>query len=114
MEIPFEQEFELYHYRESLCSQKARIGMAEKELNYKSHHIVICDVAEQCQSLSEEYIRVNPKGIVPTLIHFGEQVFHAHQIIRYVDKKYPDSGESVWPTDPKKAGIAQKWLEEVC
>ena len=107
MKIPFEQEFELYHYGESLCSQKARLGMAEKQLNYRSHHIVICDVAEQCQNLTEEYIRVNPKGIVPTLIHYGEQVFDAHEIIRYVDKIYPDSGVRLWPSDPERLSIAQ-------
>ena len=112
MKIPFEQEFELYHYGESLCSQKARLGMAEKQLNYKSHHIVICDVAEQCQNLTEEYIRVNPKGIVPTLIHYGEQVFDAHEIIRYVDKIYPDSGVRLWPSDPERLSIAQKWFDE--
>ena len=41
MTIAHQQELELYHYSESFCSQKARLGMAEKDLNYKSNHIVI-------------------------------------------------------------------------
>jgi len=48
--FPFEQELELYHYAESLCSQKARVGLAEKQLDYRSRHIVLCDIAEDSQS----------------------------------------------------------------
>ena len=110
--ISHDQEFELYHYGESLCSQKARIGMAEKNLEYKSHHIVICDVAEECQNLSEEYLEVNPRGVVPTLVHNGRQVFNAHHIIRYVDDNYPDNGQKLWPSDPARIKIAQKWFED--
>lgn len=112
MTIPHEQEFELYHYKESLCSQKARAGMAEKGVDYKSHHIVICDLAEECENLSPPYLAVNPKGIVPTLVHNGEPVFDAHRIIRHVDEQYPDSGERLWPQDKERAEIAERWFTE--
>ncbi|MEM7280651.1 MAG: glutathione S-transferase family protein [Pseudomonadota bacterium] len=110
--IPFEQELELYHYCESLCSQKARIGFVEKQLDYKSHHIVICDVAEECQNLDDDYLKVNPKGIVPTLVHHGQPVYDAHQIIRHIDLEYPDSGTRLWPTDTRELKIADFWFDE--
>ena len=112
MLVYHEQEFELYHYDESLCSQKARLGLTEKKIDYKSHAIVICDVAEECQNLSEEYLKVNPKGIVPTLVHNGQPVYDAHRIIRYLDEKYPNSGERLWPTEAEKMTIAEKWFAE--
>ena len=110
--IPYEKEFELYHYGESLCSQKARLGLAEKEINFKSHHIVICDVAEECQNLSETYLNVNPKGIVPTLIHNGRPVYDAHRIIFYINDQFPNSGEMLWPREAKRRKIAEKWFKE--
>lgn len=112
MVIPHKNEFELYHYGESLCSQKARIGMFEKNISYKSHHIVICDVSEECQNLNDEYLKVNPKGIVPTLVHNGVPIYDAHRIVRYVDEQYPDSGEKLWPEDPQLRVIAEKWFNE--
>ena len=112
MSVAYEQELELYHYSESLCSQKARIGLAEKRLPYKSHHIMICDVNADCQNLSPEYLQVNPRGLVPTLVHKGEPVFDAHRIIKYVDEQYPTSGVRLWPSDKQREQIANFWFEE--
>lgn len=110
--IPFEQELELYHYSESLCSQKARVGLTEKNKPWKSRHIVLCDIALDCQNLDEEYLQVNPKGIVPTLVHDGEPVYDAHRIIRYVDEQYPNDGNSLWPTDAQRVAVAEYWFDE--
>lgn len=102
---------ELYSYGESLCSQKIRTALAEKQLPYISHHIYICDVAQNCKNLSPEYLEINPKGIVPTLIHNGEKVFDAHMMIRYLDEQFPEHGEKLWPTDPEKTEFAEYWFE---
>jgi len=110
--IPHEQEFELYHYAESFCSQKARLGFAEKQLPFKSCHTIICDVAVDCQNLDNDYLKINPKGIVPTLVHNGEAIYDAHRIIKYIDEQYPDSGIRLWPEDPGKEKIARFWFEE--
>lgn len=112
MSVAHVQDLELYHYAESLCSQKARIGLAEKKLPYKSHHIMICDVNPDCQNLSPEYLVINPRGLVPTLVHRGEPVYDAHRMIRYVDEKYPDSGVRLWPSDQQRQQIANYWFEE--
>jgi len=113
MTIAHQQELELYHYSESLCSQKARLGMAEKDLNYKSNHIVICDVAEECQNLNSNYLEVNPKGIVPTLVHKGMPVYDAHRIIKYLDDQYPERGNKLWPQDENRKKIAAHWFNEL-
>ena len=110
MSVPFEQEFELYHCGESLCSQKARIGMAEKAVAYRSQHVMLCDLGSACENLTPEYLAVNPKGIVPTLVHNGEPVYDAHRIVRYVDEQRPDSGEKLWPTEPGRQAEAEFWF----
>ncbi len=112
MSVPYEQELELYHVGESLCSQKARIGLAEKALPYKSNHTMICDINPNCQNLSPEYLQINPKGIVPTLVHNGEPVYDAHHIIKYLDTLYPQSGARLWPSEAASQDIATGWYDE--
>ena len=112
MSVPYEQELELYHVGESLCSQKARIGLAEKALPYKSNHTMICDINPNCQNLSPEYLQVNPKGIVPTLVHNGEPVYDAHVIIKYLDDLYPNSGARLWPDEAQLQATARDWFDE--
>ena len=112
MVIPHEQELELYHYKESLCSQKARVGMEEKQRPYKSNHIMICDIAAECENLDHEYLQVNPKGIVPTLVHYGEPVYDAHRIVKYLDEQYSDTGQKLWPDDNDLADEAGYWFTE--
>ena len=111
MSVAYEQELELYHYDESLCSQKARIGLCEKALSYKSNVIMICDINSDCQNLSPDYLNVNPKGIVPTLVHNGEPVYDAHRIVKYIDEQYPDSGVRLWPSDEQREDAARLWFD---
>ncbi len=109
--IAHEQEFELYHCNESLCSQKARVGLLEKAVAYRSHHIMLCDINADCQNLSPEYLAVNPKGQVPTLVHDGKAVYDAHRIVKHVDDARPDSGVRLWPEEPGRRQWAAEWFE---
>ena len=109
--IAHEQEFELYHCNESLCSQKARVGFLEKAVPFKSHHIMLCDINSNCQNLSPEYLAVNPKGQVPTLVHEGAAVYDAHRIVKHIDDVRPDSGENLWPAEPRRREWALEWFQ---
>ena len=110
-DIAHEQEFELYHCGESLCSQKARVGFLEKAVAFRSHHIMLCDIGSDCQNLSPEYLAVNPKGQVPTLVHNGKAVYDAHRIVKHVDDERPDSGVRLWPEEPRRRSWAAEWFE---
>jgi len=110
--IAHEQEFELYHCLESLCSQKVRLAFAEKGLDYKSHVIELADYKVDGNNLSPEYLAVNPKGIVPTLVHDGEPVYDSYTIIEHIDDAYPDSGERLWPKDPSERARLSAWIHE--
>ena len=109
--IAHEQEFELYHCNESLCSQKARVGFLEKAVPFKLHHIMLCDIAPDCQNLTPEYLAVNPQGKVPTLVHSGKAIYDAHRIVKHVDGLRPASGVRLWPEEPRRQEWAQQWFE---
>lgn len=111
MAIPWQQEFELYHCNESLCSQKARLGFLEKVLAFKSHHIMLCDMNADCQNLSPEHLAINSKGQVPTLVHNGEPVYDAHRIVKHIDDAHPQSGERLWPTEAPQQALAEQWFQ---
>ncbi len=90
--IEHESQFELYHYHESLCSQMVRGALEEKQLDWTSHPILLSEVSRSGDNLTPEYLRVNPKGQVPTLVHDGEPVYDSWEIIRYLDRLRPESG----------------------
>ena len=87
----------LYHYHESLCSQKVRIALAEKDVSYDSQIVMIDDVVENGDNLTDSYLQVNPTGTVPTLVHDGKSILDSWEIIKYIDNLYPAQGATLYP-----------------
>lgn len=77
---------ELYHAGMTTCSRKARLGLREKAVPYKSHYINI----GKFEHHTPEYLKLNPNGIVPTLVHDGKVVIESGVINEYVDELFPD------------------------
>ncbi len=77
---------ELYHHGTSVCAAKIRIALAEKALDWTGHYI---DILAGDQ-LKPEYLKINPKGVVPTLVHDGHIVRESTVIGEYLDDALPD------------------------
>jgi glutathione S-transferase len=77
---------ELYHNGMSTCSQKVRVTLAEKGLEFTSHHFNL-RAGDQHQP---DYIAINPNGVVPTIIHDGKVVYESAVIDEYLDDVFPD------------------------
>jgi glutathione S-transferase len=88
---------ELYHYDHSTAAQKIRIALAEKQLEWESHHLDT-SVAKR-EHFSREYLQINPRGIVPTLVHDGIVVRESQVILEYLDDAFPEL-----PLRPASAG----------
>lgn len=58
---------ELYHAHISTCSQKVRLCLAEKDLAWTGHPIDFATGAH----LTPSYLKLNPNGVVPTLLDDG-------------------------------------------
>lgn len=115
--IKHDVEFELYHYHESLCSQMVRLALEEKQIEWKSHPIILNELVPQGDNLTPEYLAINPKGLVPTLVHSGTPVYDSWVIVDYLDKTKPQNGTSLTPQDTDKqsqmrAFITQASLDE--
>ena len=86
----------LYHNPMSSCSQKVRLVLAEKKLPYESE---ILDLQKGAQ-FSEEYLRLNPNALVPTLIDDGATFIESTLINEYLDDQYPE--QRLCPETPEQ------------
>jgi glutathione S-transferase len=58
----------LHHGWRSSASRRVRLCLEEKSLAYESH---VVDMANM-EHHSPEYLKINPLGVIPTLIHDGK------------------------------------------
>ncbi|MPZ55235.1 MAG: glutathione S-transferase family protein [Rhizobiales bacterium] len=94
---------ELYHNNMSVCAQKVRVVLAEKDLKPLEHHLNL----RAGESHTPEYLKLNPKGVVPTLIDNGEPIIESTVICEYLDDVGP--GPALRPDNPIKRAKMRKW-----
>ena len=95
-DIPGMKGLHLFHFVMSNCSQRVRLGLEEKGLEWTSHHLNLA----ANEHVSEDYQRINPNGVVPTLVHDGQVVIESNDILEYLDDHFPDP--PLQPSDPKE------------
>lgn len=95
---------ELYNARQSTCSQKVRLVMHEKGLDFVDHRLKLF-AGDQ---LTEEYLRINPNGVVPALVHYGEVIIESSVIVEYLDEVFPHVKLS--PSDPGGRARMRAWM----
>lgn len=95
----------LYHYKMSNCSMRVRITLEEKGLKWESHHLDLFTKEHH----TPEYFGINPKGLVPTLVHDGVVIVESNDIIDYLDQKFPQP--PLRPSDPTELERMHYWLE---
>ncbi|MCS5636396.1 MAG: glutathione S-transferase family protein [Myxococcota bacterium] len=110
IDLPFEQEFELYHNAFSLCSKKVRICLAELGIDHASHHIDLIETGSY-ENLSRRFIAVNPQCTVPVLVHRGHPVYESHEQIRYAADHAGEQAEPLVPEDSALAAEMQVWVD---
>ncbi len=94
----------LYHANHSTCSQKVRLCLAEKDLDWESQ---LVNLATN-EHLSEEYLKLNPNGVVPTLIHDDGVITDSGVICEYLEEVFPD--KPMLPEDPVDRAVVRAWV----
>src|SRR5690606_5113489 len=58
-----------------------------------------------------EYLKLNPDGVVPTLVHDGEVIRESTVIIEYVDEVFPDP--PLKPADALGRARMRGWMVQI-
>jgi glutathione S-transferase len=95
----------LYNAAHSTCSQKVRICLAEKNLAFED---IKLDIGKAKEHLKPDYLKINPNGVVPTLIDDGQVVTDSSVICEYLEEKYPEV--RLTPEDPVQRARMRAWM----
>lgn len=98
---------ELYHFGMSVCAQKVRVALAEKAVPWTSR---IVDL-HRGQQFEAEYLRLNPNGVVPTLVHDGTVVVESTIINEYLDDAFPE--QPLRPAEPMGRARMRRWSRRI-
>ena len=78
----------LFHFESSTCSKKVRTVLALKELSCTLHHV---DLTTH-ENKTEYFLGINPRGLVPVLVHDGKVIVESNDIVQYLDDAFgPES-----------------------
>jgi len=95
----------LYHDVPSSNSDRVKIALAEKGLNWEGVRVRLA----QREQKKPEFLRLNPYGKIPVLAEDGKVLFESCIINEYLDEKYPNP--PLMPKDPYLRGRGRVLLD---
>jgi len=76
----------LFHGRMSSCSQKLRIFLNLKGIDWQGHELNLA----QNETYTEYFLGINPRGLVPVLVADGEVHIESNDIITLLEARFPE------------------------
>ena len=99
----------LFHYDRSTAAQRVRLALDEKQIPWES---VIVDTARgDVGNLPPNYHALNPKGLVPTIIHDGVAIPESLVILEYLEDVFPE--RPLRPASPVERARARLWMRRI-
>lgn len=59
-----------------------------------------------------EYLRINPRGKVPTIVDGEFSLYESPTILEYLEEKYPKSGKPLFPGDVRQRALVRRIVNE--
>jgi glutathione S-transferase len=73
------------HFMGSSCSQKLRVFLNLKGIEWQSHPVDL----PHYENMQPWFLGINPRGLVPVLVHDGAVHIESNDIIQYLEQKFP-------------------------
>jgi glutathione S-transferase len=97
----------LYKSGNSICTQKVMITLREKGLVPETQNINLF----ANEQYDPAYLKINPKGVVPTLVDEGRIIIESTLICEYLDDAYP--APRLVPADPWLKSQMRLWSKAI-
>ena len=97
----------LYHNKMSTCAQKVRFALCTKNLEWSGEELDL----RRGDQLRPEYLAINPKGLVPALVHDGHVIVESNIILDYLDETFPDP--PLMPVAPLHRARIRWWMKKL-
>jgi len=98
---------EVLNYPLSPCGEKVRFALAEKGLPFVDRHV---DLGSK-ENLGSDFLRLNPKGLVPVLLDGDIVVSDSTVILEYIEDRWPD--RPLRPATPLERARMRRWTKHV-
>lgn len=95
----------LYHNAISTCSQKVRLVLEHKGIDYETKEIDLLAGGQH----DPDYVKLNPNHVVPTINHDGKVMIESTLINEYLDDAFPEI--PMRPADPADRHAARMWTK---
>ena len=59
-----------------------------------------------------EYLRINPRGKVPSIVDDGFSLYESAAILEYLDEQYPDNGSPLFPGSSRNRAHIRRLVNE--
>lgn len=97
----------LYHANISTCSQKVRLALAEKGVEFEG---IVLNLRAGDQYVPE-YRVLNPNAVVPTLVNGNDVITESTVINEYIDDAF--EGPALKPENPAERARMRLWTKQV-
>ena len=97
----------LYTAENSICTQKVFLTLLEKGLDWESEYL---DLFKN-EQYRPEYVRINPKGVVPSLVYQGKVVIESSLICEFLNDTFPTP--PLVPSDAYERARMRLWSKHI-
>ncbi|KAJ6711183.1 MALEYLACETOACETATE ISOMERASE [Salix purpurea] len=103
-----ESKLKLYSYWRSSCSQRVRIALNLKGLDYEYIPVNLLKGEQK----NPDFLKLNPLGYVPALVDGEIVIADSFAILMYLEEKYPQ--HPLLPSDLQKKALNHQASNVVC
>jgi GSH-dependent disulfide-bond oxidoreductase len=94
----------LYHWEPNANSGKPMLALAEKGVAYESCYTDLLKFDQH----QPDYLRMNPDGTIPVMVHEGRVFTESTPMMEYVDEAF--EGPPLRPADPRERWRMRWWM----
>jgi GSH-dependent disulfide-bond oxidoreductase len=94
----------LYHWEPNANSGKPMLALMEKGVAFESHYLDLLNFDQH----SPDYLKINPNGTIPALVHDELMLTESTAIMEYVDEAFP--GPKLTPDDTVERWRMRWWM----